>query len=439
MKLLQIVFLFSLLCTLIPGVIHSQDERTLMVESLNIEGNSKTDNDVILKYLTIEPGEPITREQLAENRRHLRSTNFFKEVNLRIMPGSEKGLARVVLNVEERSWPFFQFKSGFNELDGWYISPLGIRFDNIFGKGNLMGAEFLIGDRVAGTEIEFVRPFLWGSEYDFQIQLFGYGREFIHFFGNERFKQKVDDNGLRLRLSGNSGIPRFFSIDYIAHQVSVDSFLIPDSNDPQDIPAPAFLNKFSGEKKIRRLVISAHLDARNQKSYPTAGWWGGISFDQSSTNLGSSIDFQKIIIDIRRYQRLWKKFIAAFRLKLGSTSNGAPFYEKFYLGGPNSLRGYEDRSLTPKGYASNLTLGSVELRFPLSAKLKDTSRLSGVLFYDAGFARDDLDLWKFNRLNTGLGFGLRIKLPILGVVRLDFAYPVPTKEMQFHIALGQTF
>ncbi|NIR52570.1 hypothetical protein GWN15_30215, partial [candidate division KSB1 bacterium] len=126
------------------------------------------------------------------------------------------------------------FKSGFNELDGWYISPLGIRFDNIFGHGNLIGAEFLIGDRVAGTEVEFVRPFLWGSEYDFQIQLFGYGRQFIHFIGEERFKQEVSESGLRFRLSGNSGLPRFFSLDFVAHQVNVDSSLTPDSNDVQD-------------------------------------------------------------------------------------------------------------------------------------------------------------------------------------------------------------
>ncbi|NIR52569.1 hypothetical protein GWN15_30210, partial [candidate division KSB1 bacterium] len=84
---------------LIPISLFSQDDRSLIVESLTIEGNGKTDDEVIRKYLTIEAGQPITREQLAQNQHQLRSTNFFKKVDLRIMPGSEKGLARIVLQV----------------------------------------------------------------------------------------------------------------------------------------------------------------------------------------------------------------------------------------------------------------------------------------------------------------------------------------------------
>jgi outer membrane translocation and assembly module TamA len=76
---------------------------------------------------------------------------------------------------------------------------------------------------------------------------------------------------------------------------------------------------------------------------------------------------------------------------------------------------------------------------PLSARIKNKDRLIGVLFYDAGYAWNEPDTWDFKRLKAALGFGVRLKLPIIGLLRMDFAYPVPEYDFHFHLSLGHTF
>ena len=94
-------------------------------------------------------------------------------------------------------------------------------------------------------------------------------------------------------------------------------------------------------------------------------------------------DFAKITFDARLYQRLFGKQVVAFHIKGGYASSGAPFYERFYLGGANSLRGYADRRLTPEGWGTKLILTNSELRFPLSDGFPN-QKVTGVLFFDAG-------------------------------------------------------
>ena len=110
----------------------------------------------------------------------LEATGFFKTVDLLIKPGTERGNAALTVKVEENSRILFDFQSGYNELDGWYIHPLGVRFDNLFGRGNYLSYHLVIGDRIAGAELEYVRPYIFGSEYDFEAMLYGYQRDFVH-------------------------------------------------------------------------------------------------------------------------------------------------------------------------------------------------------------------------------------------------------------------
>jgi outer membrane protein insertion porin family len=146
-----------------------------------------------------------------------------------------------------------------------------------------------------------------------------------------------------------------------------------------------------------------------------------------------------MILDLRVYQALFSKWTLALRGKAAWIEDSAPFYDKFYLGGPNSLRGYEDRSLNPLGYASRLVQGSAELRFPLTRSNFPRHLLSGVIFYDVGQAWSEPDKLYSDKWNSSIGYGLRFNLPFIGLVRLDFAYPIPDYDLRLHLSLGHTF
>ena len=416
-----------------------QGNRLLTVEEIRFQGLKKTQESVLLEYMSFRKGSQIDRQELFRNELRLQDTNFFNNVQLLAIPGSQPGYAIIRVTVEERYFPSFQFRSGYNELDGWYVSPLGIRLDNLLGFGNQFGAHVLVGDRIAGLEIDYGRPFFLGTEFTLQFKINAYERDFVHFLGESRYKQKVNEGNLTIRLRSEQGITRFFTGDLVLETVTSDSFLI-TPNGADSLDAPPELASVNGKRQVNRIVLAAKLDTRDNPVHPLSGWWGGIVYDQAARGLGSFVNYYRLSADIRRYQPIWKQLIFAFRLRYARTSDITPFYKKFYLGGTNSLRGYKDRSLTPQGYAEKVSQGNFEIRFPLSTRLKDKSRFTGVFFYDVGYAWNGDDRWQFKALKAGVGAGLRIKLPLLGLLRLDVAYAVSDYEtLRTHIALGHTF
>ena len=433
-----VLVLALLLCNLLFAGQQPRTENRLLVKEIRIEGNKKTKASVIRNYLSFQEGDSISRSQLEASRLRLKNTGFFKVVDVLLEPADAPASAVVTIRVRERRGLFLQIRGGFNELDGWYFSPLSVRFDNLFGHGLIMGFELLIGDRIDGNHLEIKRPFLWGSEYDLGLDLFNYTQDFVHFLGGESFNQEVRRSGILVKLQGNSGLARFFSLAYQAQTVEVDSFL---RRDDQKLEGPLLpqLTVPGHSVEVRRFILSATVDTRDVPIQPGRGWWGGLVYDQSARSINSFRNYFRLVLDVRRYQPLWRRLVLAVRLKLGRVSNSAPFFDKFYFGGPNSLRGYQDRSLTPPGYASRLTLLQTELRFPLSRRLKDPTRLSGVLFFDTGMVWNPPDRWSVHRLVSGLGYGLRARLPIVGLIRMDLAYSLPDLIFQFHFSLGHTF
>lgn len=416
-----------------------QARPVLVVESIRISGNNKTRQGVILSLLDFNTGSRISQPQLDRNYRRLEETNFFKEVKVYTQPGSARGTIVVYIEVKERQWPFFQFKSGYSQLDGWYVSPLGLRFDNFFGRGNYAGIELLIGDRVSGLDISFLKPRVMNSHLNLRFLLFTRNRQFVHYPENRKHLQEVRNAGIGIRINGNKGLMKYLWFEFVRESFDADSTMWKAGDKDHRIDLPAGLRPFSGRKNVGRLIASLYADTRNQKSYPTSGWWGSVSFDQVSTEFGGFMDYKSVILDVRRYQEIGNGWVLAGRIKSAWIDDEAPFYEKFYLGGPNSLRGYSDRSLNPLGYASRLVQGSAELRIPITRTNFPRHFLTGVLFYDFGQAWSEPHRFDRQAFHTSLGYGFRFLLPIIGLVRVDFAYPIPSYDFKLHISLGHTF
>jgi outer membrane protein insertion porin family len=437
----SIILLLISFGNLLPEPIGDQNttQKGLIVESIEISGNKRTPEDVILANIDFEVGDRINQKQLDNNFRHLEQTNLFRDVDFYTQPGESHGQIRVYIEVKERRWPYFQFKSGYSELDGWYISPLGLRFDNIFGGGNYMGAEMLIGDRVTGLDLFFLRPNFANSGLNFRALIFSRNRQFVHYLDEDKFLQEVAGAGLSFRLNGNRGLMKYLWLEFISETFKPKDYMYPSGHKDDKRTLPAILQFPTEKQKVNHLILSLNADTRNRKFYPTRGWWGSLSYDLISEQFGADDDFTKIILDVRRYQKLAGKTVLAFRAKGAWISDTAPFYEKFYLGGPNSLRGFDDRSLNPLGYASRLVQGSAELRFPVTPRNYPRHFITAVVFYDIGQAWSEPNDFDKDNFKSGIGYGFRIKLPIVGLLRTDFAYGLPDYDFRFHVSLGHTF
>lgn len=443
-KISLILFiLFNFFVYIPPGKTQRPEAlRRLVVEKIEITGNSKTKPEVIYRYLTIRPGQSITPSIIESNYQRLSQTNFFKEVDFYTRPGSEKGKVVVVIEVKERHWPYFQFEGGHSDLNGWYFVPASLRFDNIFGKGNFIGIRLFVGDRISKLAIGYMNPGLFDGNAFLDIELASGEQEFIHYFGSTRTTQNVSFGGLQLKLGGNRGFFKHLYFGYRTESFEPDEFVKVTGKDSTIFDLPTGIARNLNKTQIASFSLVLHEDSRDNIYYPLRGFWGALAWEFVHKELGSDINFSRITLDARAYKKLWGRQVFAVHLKSGYSNQKAPFYERFYLGGANSLRGYPDRRLTPVGWGTKLILTNTEFRFPLSQKNFPRHGATGILFFDAGgiwLPGQNPDLSDFF---TSLGFGFRIKFPIVGTTRFDFSFPlnrIDENDFQFHISLGQTF
>ncbi len=427
--------------------------RQLIVENIEIVGNTKTKQNVIFRLLTISPGDVINPALVEENHRRLSQTNFFKEVDIYARPGSEKGKLVVVIEVKERRWPYFQFEGGHSDLNGWFFVPASLRFDNFFGRGNFMWVRWLLGDKISMLSLGYRNPNLFDNSAFLDIELFGADQRFIHYFtsditsqavnlGNERVTQKVNLGGLRTKIGGTEGILKYFYFSFRINTYTPDTTASLSTNDSTITSFPSEIANELGKTKVNAFSVGIYADHRDNTIYPLNGFWGALSGELAHDEVGSDVNFPRITFDTRFYKQIFGRQVLALHVKGGYTTKKAPFYERFYLGGANSLRGYPDRRLTPIGWGTKMILTSTEYRFPISKRNFPFHKVSGILFFDSGGIWQPGQNPKLDDLYLSAGFGFRVKLPVLGITRFDFSFPlnnVDNNDFQFHISLGHTF
>jgi outer membrane protein insertion porin family len=186
---------------------------------------------------------------------------------------------------------------------------------------------------------------------------------------------------------------------------------------------------------------------------PGAGAYDGLSVEYGTVNgntfAGTTFaqipfdgPFNKASVDIRRYfskggRKLTpqdKRVTLAFRLRAGISSGKLPFFEQFFIGGAESLRGYQE----DRFWGDNMLMASAELRKPIAQSI------SGVLFADYGDAWAGNPSFFITQLpqsqtfqgNLGVGVGIRVNTPI-GHLRLD--YGVGSEGGRTHFSMGQAF
>ncbi len=408
--------------------------QALLIERIEIQGATKTRHSVIHRYLSMKIGGAITPEIISQDYDALAATNFFKRVDFSSKPGSAPGKVVVVIEIVERYWPWLEVAGGFSELEGWYLIPLGVRFDNFFGGGDLGGARFLIADRTGGFYLHYRLPQIFKSSFDLQAELGGLDHQFIHYVDNREALHKVNNGEVSLALLGTRGFARHFSGGFKFNQWRPEAQATFTDTDSSFQLLQNPLAAQLAETKVNSFFLRLEKDTRNDRLFPQRGLWGALAFEVADSVFGSDVNFTSLVFDGRFYAPIGRNTFA-LHAKAARVSEAAPFYERFYLGGAYSLRGFAERSLTPLGWGTELLLAQAEMRFPVAGNMQRPS-MSATVFFDIGSLKTPKGSHDFT---SAAGFGFRLKAPIVGLLRCDFAYPLDRDDFRFHIALGQTF
>jgi outer membrane protein insertion porin family len=206
---------------------------------------------------------------------------------------------------------------------------------------------------------------------------------------------------------------------------------------------PQFMKPEIRRTTLTGFVVRIVRDTRDLAMWPRAGSFVYLSIEANNTILGGDELFTRMELDARRHVGLggWRSVSA--RVNAGITSRGAPYFDRFYIGGIHSIRGFRELSLSPASGHDGFWTASAELRVPLSGSGRDVPRLTGLLFVDAGqgWLRDvPLDT---STIEAAFGYGFRLRLPWVGILGLDVGIPVSdgtTGEIyRVHGSLGFSF
>jgi translocation and assembly module TamA len=213
------------------------------------------------------------------------------------------------------------------------------------------------------------------------------------------------------------------------------------ASSPEDLPAtiPA--------KDTRSIGLAMTYDRRSGITVPTRGYHGMVSTELAGIFGASSNQFVKVLIGGGGYFDIRKTVVVGSGLRAGwvgpyGAAQGVPPQEKFFAGGPRSVRGYGYHQLViddagnPRGGTVLVTAHVVEVRFPLPWWLY------GAVFFDAGYVWSDFDAVAFKDLRYGAGPGLRVDTPI-GLIRLDLGIKLRRREdesrVEFYLDVGEAF
>lgn len=410
--------------------------RQLLVEQVELSGKPRTQRVVVERYLGLTAGAPLRPEDLLTGRQRLEETGFYKSVDVYARPGSEKGLVVVVVELDEHVQPQYRFEGGHGELDGWYIVPIGFVYDNPWGRGHRLDWKWILGGHGSASRLHYQHPRLFAGAATLDLNWFSETRAYPQWRRDQQISENVSAHGVSLRVAGLSGRFRhlFTEIRTQRYSPEADTLLAP------------LLGSDMRRARVTTVDIGWQQDTRDHRMFPTTGFWGQAALHQAlGGRLGDRV-FTRLDLEGRWYRPLAGSKVAAVRGRAGLASEGAPFYERYYLGGPYSHRRFERAEATPLGWGTRTVQIQSELRLPFGHRDQMGPRHTAVLFYDLGGIWRPGEVPVPTDLEHTMGVGYRRSLRVLGVLRLDMSLPLipsdgESKWEAFHLwlTLGQAF
>jgi len=194
-------------------------------------------------------------------------------------------------------------------------------------------------------------------------------------------------------------------------------------------------------------------DTRDNIFDPTRGTRDSLSLQYAGGILGGDINFIKTIAKSSWYFPTFWKFVLSLNVQAGrvepfDSNTDVPIYQRFYVGGADTVRGYQYATqIGPANGGDVMAVGNVEYKFPIVQE-KNHTILQGAFFYDIGgtwASASDVDFaigTETNKLKAGIGFGIRFTTPVFPL-RLDWGYGLnhnPGESLsQFYFTIGNIF
>ncbi len=386
------------------------------INRITITGNTRTRDNVIRREIEVQEGGVFDSKALRTSSEQLQRLEFFEEVNINPEPSLDPAKMNVVVDVKEKNTGQFSVGMGYSSVDSLMFMA-EVAENNFLGRGDRVSLSGNVSANSTQFNLSYTDPRLRDSQLSWGADLYNMTREYDDY--------DKDSTGGALRL----GYPVWEKWKAFGAYSYEDTEL-------SDLSALALVDPIILQSLNINITSAVKLalvrDSRDRITSPSKGSQNQVSVKYAGGPFAGDAEFTKLEASSGWFFPLpWE---TVFHLK-GSAgqiwenkTNRLPVYERFYLGGMNSIRGFEYGMASPMVNSvriggDKMWYGNFEYIFPLAKE----AGLNGVVFFDIGKnMAEDVD-WTIEDYNKATGLELRWLSP-MGPLRLVWGYNLDPKE-----------
>jgi outer membrane protein insertion porin family len=397
----------------------------------NVIGNTKTHDKVIRRELKIKEGELYNGTRFRLSKENVERLGYFQPGEVLFntsTPKEHNDIVNVDIQVKERPTGTITLGAGYGSTQGLFFQTQ-ISETNFMGKGQTISLSTNItrDKRDKSINIGFTDPYIFDTNFSGGGDLY-----YTTFYIPDKYSTRKVGGDIRLGHPISDYTNGYLT--YKRERLTVDSTSIaivnPTAQDFQDIADDNGL--------LSSLIWSVIRDKRNNRFETTSGSYQSISLETAGVaGLGGDKSFIKTIANNRYYTKLIGDLVFRNSTEYGEghgqDGKVVPPSERFYLGGPNNMKGYNFYTVGPSRQAldanNNPYLvpegGDYEFYslFELEHPIVKDAGLKFVVFYDVGNVWGDRPVLSNLTLKQDVGFGFRWFSPI-GPLRFEWGFPI---------------
>ena len=414
----------------------------IYIDQINITGNTRTINEVILRELRIKEGDPYNTIKINRSKQRLENLGFFEKVDFDIQRINNTDKVILHIKVKEKKTGELNLGLGYSTVNRFNINA-GIKENNLFGTGRQVGINLQKSFSTVNAEFNYTKPYFFNHPIDVGFDVFKYRI-------NKRNSLVYDQDNSGFKINANYSITEF-----LTHQITYNRTTQNIGN--IDSNASFAIKNLQGNFIYSGIEHSFLYDKRNNKIDPRSGYF--FSLLQAYNGLGGNIKTLKHEFFAGYYQPTFNQdFVFKMLWKSGvidGLGQAVLSNNNFFLGGDN-FRGFEYAGIGPRTYLNGnpkngeavggkiYYIGTAEFRFPLG--LPKELGIYGALFSDNGVLKqsdiNNAPIARSGGFRSSYGLSVAWASP-MGPIRLDFAKVLRKTNydqvQNFRFSIGTSF
>lgn len=400
-------------------VFNIEEGELFYIEMIDIRGNVVTKDKVIRREIGPKPGDKFDGVKIKRSQQRLDNLNYFKSVEVDYEPCARKGKKNLVFTVEEKKTGELSFGAGFSSIDSLVgfaeISQSNfdfMKFPSFTGAGQKARLRIEGGNERQEAILSFTEPYLFDRRLAGGFDAFVSNRTYLSDYYDE---QRI---GFDIRFA--KALTEYIRGDVIYTLENIKLKVDDDASEE--------LKKENGTRSVSKVTFKLDRDTRDSFVYPTRGnrfilindiaGLGGATYFVKGTGRGTQYVpmpwFEGHVLRLTGEIGLVQEY---------GSSEFVPIFDRYFLGGGNSIRGFKYRKVGPKDSNGEPIGGNAEMFASVEYDFPIIAMLGGAFFYDTGNVYRKIGDISLGKQCGSLGAGVRLNLPV-GPIQLDYGYPI---------------